>query len=42
MSFDSRHRLYDARAVVRPAPVMIENPDGVDVKDDFFQTVKEG
>lgn len=42
VSFDPRHRLYDARAVVRPAPVRIENPEGVDVKDDFFQTVKEG
>ena len=42
VSFDPRHRLYDARAVVRPTPVRIENPDGVDVQDDFFQTVKEG
>ncbi|MDO4257410.1 MAG: type I-E CRISPR-associated protein Cas5/CasD [Kocuria sp.] len=42
VSFDPRHRLYDARAVVRPTPVRIENPDGVDVRDDFFQTVKEG
>ncbi|CAL8895918.1 type I-E CRISPR-associated protein Cas5/CasD [Kocuria varians] len=42
VSFDPRHRIYDARSVVRPAPVRVENPEGTAVQDNYFQTVKEG
>ena len=42
VSFDPRHRIYDARSVVRPEPVRVENPLGIAVQDDYFQTVKEG
>lgn len=42
LSFDPRHRLYDARSVVRPEPVVVENPLGSEAEDLFFHTVKEG
>jgi len=41
VSFDPRHRKYDARIVVRPEPVLVRNDEGVKYADPFFQTVQE-
>lgn len=41
VSFDPRHRKYDARIVVRPEPVLVRNDVGVKYADPFFQTVQE-
>ena len=42
VSFDPRRRVYVARSVVRPDPVVVSNPEGREVTDAFFETVKEG
>lgn len=41
VSFDPRHRRYEARIVVRPQPVRVQNEVGRDHVDPFFQTVQE-
>lgn len=40
VSFDPRHRTYSRRGVTWPEPVIVENPDGKQSVDVFFETVK--
>lgn len=42
VSFAPQHRTYSSRGVVRPDPVVVENPHGRVQTDPFFQTVQEG
>lgn len=41
-SFDPRNRIYDSRSVARLEPIVVENADGVEESDPFFDLVKEG
>lgn len=40
VSFDPNHRRYDKREVFWPEPVRVDNPDGKEPVDVFFETVK--
>lgn len=40
VSFDPRHRTYARRAVTWPEPIVVENPEGREPVDVFFETVK--
>lgn len=40
VSFDPRHRIYARRGVTWSEPVVVENPDGKEPVDVYFDTVK--